>query len=646
MSVKLEHLFSLSVLLSFSLVVSLSISTPVNPDAAVLLSFKSTSDPSNSLSSWSNSTSDPCSWLGVTCNPLTRRVIKLVLNELNLTGSIDALTPLTQLRHLSLHHNSLSSVPKNFTFWPNLKHLYLSHNLIAGNFPDGISSLHRLRRLDLSHNRFSGEIPLSELTQLPHLLTLRLEFNSFTGTLHSGELSSTSISDFNVSGNNLVGKIPNWLSYFPDTSFAENKNLCGDPLPYDCPTGTVPSNRTARGEAQQIKSRKGISNRVVLMIVGIDAVVVVAVLVTLTCCCYKRGYLYTQRKREAQNNYNMYNGKGSRENETMVYFEGRRGFTKVDDLLKGSAEMLGRGNVGTTYKVVVDGGDVVVVKRVKERRRRKEFAGFLMEIGGLRHPNIVSLRACYSSKDELLLVYDFLPGGSLHYLLHGNRGPGRTPLDWTKRLKLASGSAQGLAFLHSYKKSKLFHGHLTTSNIIVDHLGNACLSDVGLHQLLPEPAPATGAYNPPELLAGNNGGGNINHNTKFMQKCDVYSFGVVLLEILTGKMATSEGETSLARWVQRMVTVPENNWTWDVLDFELLMFKEEEEEMMALLRVALLCLAASPRDRPNMAAVHEMIENISISVGGRGGTTGFPANYVSSDSSLAPSESTPNFTSS
>ncbi|XP_059657038.1 probable leucine-rich repeat receptor-like protein kinase At1g68400 [Cornus florida] len=638
--------FSISVLLIFSLL-SLSLSNPENPDFTTLLAFKLSSDTSDSLSSWSNS-SDHCSWLGVKCNPSTHRVAKLVLNQLNLTGSIQLLTRLTHLRHLSLHHNHLSSTPANLATWRNLKHLYLAHNRFAGNFPAGISNLTRLRRLDLSYNYFSGVIPMNELTQLPHLLTLRLESNSFTGGLShldSNESSSDSISDFNVSGNHLAGKIPNWLSKFPAASFSENQNLCGKPLPSHCSIKPLASNRngTAGSESVQIRDsgdhKRNLNPGVVLTIITVDVAAIVATVGIVTYCCYKRRYRnrYRERKREAKS-FVVPSGV-ERENEEMVFFEGCKGFTKVDELLKASAEMLGKGSVGTTYKVVMDGGDVVVVKRVRERRKRKEVDGLLREIGGLRHPNVVGLRACHSSKDELLLVYDFLPNGSLHSLLHGNRGPGRTPLDWTTRLNFASGSAQALAFLHSHNKSKLFHGHLTSSNIIVDHLGNACISDIGLHQLLPLPSSSNNAYKAPELILNNNI--NCNHPRKFLQGCDVYSFGVVLVEILTGKIPTSEGETSLVRWVQRAVG---EEWTWEVFDFELLRYKEMEEEMVALLQVALLCLAHSPRDRPKMSVVHRMIEDIRTK-GGKEGRSQNPLNYLSSDSSSL-SESIHNFISS
>lgn len=182
-------------------------------------------------------------------------------------------------------------------------------------------------------------------------------------------------------------------------------------------------------------------------------------------------------------------------------------------------------------------------------------------------------------------------------------------MNWPTRLKLASDSARGLAFLHdqNLNKIKLFHGHLTSSNIIVDRLGNACLSDTALHQLLRVLLSPLSAYTAPELVTLSS-----SHSTsprKFTHKCDVYSFGVVLLEMLTGKMASlEEGETSLVKWV--LERVGREEWTWEVLDVELLRYKEMEEQIMALVKVALLCLSTSPKDRPAMSVVHMMIEDI------------------------------------
>lgn len=399
-----------------------------NSDTGTLLSFKaSLSESSNSLSTWVNS-SDPCfdSWLGVTCNPTTHRIVKLVLEDLNLTGSAQVLNQLTHLRLLSLKNNQFSSSNLDLSSWPHLKHLYLSHNRFAGAFPAGISNLHRLHRLDLSYNLFTGEIPITELARLPNLLTLRLEANSFTGTLNSDNSSTLSIVDFNVSNNQLSGGIPVWMSRFGASSFEANKNLCGRPLPSDC------SNKTL--EPEPPRSRTKNSKEIVIMVIVIfDAVAIAAAVGTVTWCCYKRkrsrqygggGGVHKEVGMKYGTHKDRYGGviEGGdvAAPQEMVVFDGcNKGFRNAGDLLKSSAELLGKGCVGTTYKVELDGGDVVVVKRIRERKKRREVDEWLSVIGGLRHSNIVNLRAYYNGKDELLLVYDFLPNGSLHSSLHG-----------------------------------------------------------------------------------------------------------------------------------------------------------------------------------------------------------------------------------
>ena len=142
----------------------------------------------------------------------------------------------------------------------------------------------------------------------------------------------------------------------------------------------------------------------------------------------------------------------------------------------------------------------------------------------------------------------------------GNRGPGRTPLDWTTRLKIVAGAARGITFIHNTCKSlKLHHG-------------------------------------------------NIN----------VYSFGVLLLELLAGKcpsvidgggpgMGYGGGAVDLPRWVQSVVR---EEWTAEVFDLELMRYKDIEEEMVGLLQVAMACTSASPDQRPSMGHVVKMIDEI------------------------------------
>lgn len=104
----------------------------------------------------------------------------------------------------------------------------------------------------------------------------------------------------------------------------------------------------------------------------------------------------------------------------MVFFEDVKRF-EIEELLRASAEMLGKGVFGTTYKAVLDDGTVVAVKRLKEVSvgTKREFEQRMEVLGKLRHDNVVSLKAYYFDKDEKLLVSDYMPNGSLSWLLHG-----------------------------------------------------------------------------------------------------------------------------------------------------------------------------------------------------------------------------------
>lgn len=111
---------------------------------------------------------------------------------------------------------------------------------------------------------------------------------------------------------------------------------------------------------------------------------------------------------------------GELERNKLVFFEGKRYSFDLEDLLRASAEVLGKGSVGTAYKAVLEDGTILAVKRLKDvTTGRKEFETQIEIVGKLQHRNLVPLRAYYFSKDEKLLVYDYMPMGSLSALLHG-----------------------------------------------------------------------------------------------------------------------------------------------------------------------------------------------------------------------------------
>ncbi|CAA0813508.1 Probable inactive receptor kinase [Striga hermonthica] len=543
---------------------------------------------------WDASLATPCSWDGVTCSPGGTAVVALRLPGMGLSGRLPpgTVANLTNLRTLSLRYNALSGpLPADlFAALTSLRSLYLQHNSFAGQIPDSLFSLTSLVRVNLGHNNFSGPIPPS-FNNLTHLSALHLENNHFSGPISDLNLT---LSQFNVSNNNLTGQIPGGLSNNPRSSFAGN-SLCGVPLD-PCSTGN--RNKSLSGGA--------IAGIVIGSVAGL-----LSLLLLITClrkCLigkkdeknvekekefeipateggggeFEVGFFPVAPKKKERVESDVISG-GKKD----LVFLGNTGWDfDLEDLLKASAEVLGKGAFGTTYKAVLETGLTVAVKRLRDVvAEEREFREKMEEIGRLSHDNLVPLRAYYYNKDEKLLVYDYLPMGSLSALLHGNKEVGRTALNWETRASIALHAARGICYIHSQGPS-LSHGNIKSSNILLTGSYKARVSDVGLGQIA-GPHRASG-YRAPEVV----------DPCRVSQKADVYSFGVILLELLTG----NEEVVELPRWV---------NSTVDVFDPELMRYSDDVgEDMAQLLKLALDCTAQHPDSRPTMNVVSGKIEEL------------------------------------
>ena len=190
-------------------------------------------------------------------------------------------------------------------------------------------------------------------------------------------------------------------------------------------------------------------------------------------------------------------------------------------------------------------------------------------------------------------------------LVIGNKGAGRTPLNWEIRSGISLGTARGIEYLHS-RGSNVSHGNIKSSNILLTKNYDARVSDFGLAHLV-------GPSSTPNRVAGYRAP-EVTDPRKVSQKADVYSFGVLLLELLTGKAPThsilNEEGVDLPRWVQSIVR---EEWTSEVFDLELLRYQNVEEEMVQLLQLAIDCTAQYPDKRPAMSEVTKRIEELSRS---------------------------------
>uniref|UniRef100_A0ACD5VX34 Uncharacterized protein n=1 Tax=Avena sativa TaxID=4498 RepID=A0ACD5VX34_AVESA len=638
------------------LVASLAVLVSAEPPASersALLAFL-TATPHERKLGWNTST-PACGWVGVTCDAAGSTVVALRLPGIGLLGAIPPATigRLPNLQVLSLRSNRITgSIPDDLIQLSSLRSIFLQNNDLSGAIPAGVSKLGALERLVLAHNNLSGSIPFA-LNNLTSLRSLRLEGNRLSGKIPS--ISIPTLNAFNVSDNSLNGSIPQSLAHFPEDSFAGNLQLCGKPLPPCSPFFPSPSPAPGMSPSDMpgaASNKKGKLSGAAIAGIVVGAVVVALLLLVAIVFCVR-----SRRQRGAREGPKSTSapvgqargaappgsgdgtgmtssskddmgggtsgsaaaaavaaGAGTGEPSRLVFLGKGAGYSfDLEDLLRASAEVLGKGSVGTSYKAVLEEGTTVVVKRLKDVAvARREFDAHMEALGRVEHRNLLPVRAYYFSKDEKLLVYDYLPNGSLSAMLHGSRGSGRTPMDWDARMRSALSASRGLAHLHS--AHNLAHGNVKSSNVLLrPDYDAAALSDFCLHPIFASTSTrvGSGGYRAPEVV----------DTRRPTFKADVYSLGVLLLELLTGKSPThasleGDGTLDLPRWVQSVVR---EEWTAEVFDVELVRLgASAEEEMVALLQVAMACVATVPDARPDAPDVVRMIEEIG---GGHGQTT-------------------------
>ncbi|XP_047319795.1 probable inactive receptor kinase At2g26730 [Impatiens glandulifera] len=546
---------------------------------------------------WTTVTPNACKWPGVTCDE-NDRVKCLNLPGKSFIGRIpeNTIGKLTKLRVLSIPHNGFTgTLPSDLSNLTLLRTLNLRNNKFDGKFPTLITHLRALKFVDLAVNKFSGEIPC-EIQNMPILVELRLENNSFTGNLPG--LHFLRSVNFSVANNNINGVVPTTLSNLPFKAFTGNPLMCGEPLFSRCIYNTNQSHFFFRKYCPALTPQPNPAIATFAMSGGAALFLLLFLVILL--------FPVRRKQRPTTNSDKIQTKSQSKSSfhqrrKLIIFPENNQNSTNTDssswangidatDIMSGGSVLmkpppLAKGVIGTSYKVelmsVTD--KVLVVKHLMDPEAvvsdELDFANKMEFLGKIRHGNVMPLRGYCIYEEEYLMIYDFIPGGSLYDCLHVNG----FHLDWESRKRIALGVARGLAHLHT--KKKLVHGNIKSSNILLHGEYPAALdayvADFGLTATPPT------SYYGPETSTTTTVDTNI--------KDDVYAFGVLLLELLSGK--SPEMQSSAAAAASEGGTSSDND-------------EKKKMGMVCLRQIAKQCTHEAANERPEMEKVARMIENI------------------------------------
>ncbi|KAK2987289.1 hypothetical protein RJ640_024652 [Escallonia rubra] len=271
--------------------------------------------------------------------------------------------------------------------------------------------------------------------------------------------------------------------------------------------------------------------------------------------------------------------------------------------------VLGQGGQGTVYKGMLPDGRIVAIKKSKiddDEGKVEQFINEVVILSRISHRNVVKLHGCCLETEVPLLVYEFIPNGTLFDFIHDHNE--ELPLScWDMRLRIATEVAGALSYLHSAAAIPIYHRDIKSANILLDEKYRSKVADFGTSRSisvdqthLTTRVLGTWGYLDPEYF----------QSSQFTDKSDVYSFGVVLIELLTGQKPISSTKSEEARRLAtQFIMAMKETCLYDILDARVA--KEgSKEEVMRVANLAKRCLNLNGRKRPTMKEVATELEDI------------------------------------
>ncbi|CAD5185702.1 unnamed protein product [Musa acuminata subsp. malaccensis] len=489
----------------------------------ILLSIaKSFRYPSGFAENWKGN--NPCGWLGISCDA-GGNITVINFSRMDLNGTISP----------------------DFSLFTTLQRMMLSNNNLTGTIPSTLTNLTSLKELDVSNNSLRGQVPSFSQNVL-----LKTDGNVNMGKPAIAPPGSDSDSAHNGSDSN--------------------------------PAGSVDGSSGSSGKS----SSGSISVIVGLVVAGVFSVSLAGL---LGFCYYKRKLQNSGRVQSP--NTTVIHPRLSGSDQDMVkitvvgssmnggmaasesYSRTSSGPSDVHVIDAGNMvisiqvlrnvtnnfseeNILGRGGFGTVYKGELHDGTKIAVKRMEASiigtKGLNEFKSEIAVLTKVRHRNLVSLLGYCLDGNERLLVYEYMPQGTLSRHLLDWKEEGLKPLEWKKRLSIALDVARGVEYLHNLAHQSFIHRDLKPSNILLGDDMKAKVADFGLVRLAPDGKgcsvetrlAGTFGYLAPEYAV----------TGRVTTKADVFSFGVILMELITGRKALDESQPEesvhLVTWFRRM----------------------------------------------------------------------------------------------
>ncbi|KAK6914364.1 Leucine-rich repeat [Dillenia turbinata] len=462
----------------------------------------------------------------------------------------------------------------------SLKSLYLNDNNLTGPIPESFTTLPQLTTLDVSNNNLTGTIPV-----FPSRMKVTTNGNRFLGTNSSSGGGGSGGSSSSGSD-----------STSPDAS----------------PSGQSSSPSVSPGL---------IAGVVVLFVVFIGVVL----FVVYKCYFLKRHQKFG-RVQSPENGKEMIiknnviggkNGYGgipsewqsnSGDRSEMHVFEGGNVAISIQVLQQvtnnfSEVNILGRGGFGVVYRGEMHDGTKIAVKRMESvamgTKGMNEFQAEIAVLTKVRHRHLVALLGYCINGNERLLVYEYMPQGTLWQHLFDWQEHGYTPLTWKQRVTIALDVARGVEYLHGLAQQSFIHRDLKPSNILLGDDMRAKVADFGLVKNAPD-----GKYSVETRLAGTFGylAPEYAATGRVTTKVDVYAYGVVLMELITGRKALDDTlpdeRSHLVTWFRRVLINKDN--IRKAIDQTLDPDEETYECICKVSELAGHCTAREPSQRPDM----------------------------------------------